>query len=381
MTSPLTGDFPNAEFAARTAKAHAAMHAAGMQALLLTTEAEIRYFTGFRTAFWQSPTRPWFVVLPADENPIAIIPEIGAALMRKTWVDDIRTWSSPNAHDDGLSLLESALRGIGVIGIPMGRESSLRMPLADFEALRARLPGAMFTDATPLIRTLRMVKSDAEIALIREICGVVSNAFARAPELFREGQPLDVAFRAFKIALLQGGAEDVPYLVGGAGQGGYGDVISPPIDAPLQAGDVLMLDTGASLKGYFADFDRNFAIGHASDAAKCAHETLWRATEAGLAAARPGARASDVFQAMAGVIGGGASDVGRYGHGLGMQLTEPPSLIDFDDTELQAGMVITLEPSLTVTPGKIMVHEENILIREGPPELLSVRAERELPVI
>jgi Xaa-Pro aminopeptidase len=84
---------------------------------------------------------------------------------------------------------------------------------------------------------------------------------------------------------------------------------------------------------------------------------------------------------MAGVIGGGASDVGRYGHGLGMQLTEPPSLIDFDDTELQAGMVITLEPSLTVTPGKIMVHEENILIREGPPELLSVRAERELPVI
>lgn len=62
----MTTDFPPAEFEARVAKAHEAMHAVGINALLLTTEAEVRYLTGFRTAFWQSPTRPWFVVLPRD---------------------------------------------------------------------------------------------------------------------------------------------------------------------------------------------------------------------------------------------------------------------------------------------------------------------------
>ena len=377
----MTTDFPPAEFEARVTNAHKAMHAAGIDALLLTTEAEVRYFTGFRTAFWQSPTRPWFVVLPMGAKPIAIIPEIGAALMRETWVEDIRTWAAPHATDDGLSLLSDALRAARVIGMPMGRESSLRMPLANFEALRARLAGAMFLDASPLLRNLRLVKSAAEIALIADICQITSAAFAQAPSLFHEGQPLNETFRAFKIALLKAGAEDVLYLVGGAGQGGYGDVISPPDDTPLRSGDVLMLDTGASLKGYFADFDRNFAIGQASDAARTAYDTLWSATEAGLQAARPGVPVADVFQAMAAIIGQGASDVGRYGHGLGMQLTEPPSLIDFDETILAPGMVITLEPSLTISPGKIMVHEENIVITDGAPQLLSERAARELPVL
>lgn len=377
----MTADFPIAEFEARTAKAHAAMHASGFDALLLTTEADIRYFTGFRTAFWQSPTRPWFVVLPKDGKPIAVIPEIGAALMRQTWLDDIRTWSSPHAMDDGLSLLNDALRSARVIATPMGRESSLRMPLADFEALRAWLSGVMFVDANPLTQRLRMVKSPAEIAIIAEICGITSSAFGQAPALFHEGQPLDQAFRAFRIALLELGADDVPYLVGGAGRGGYADVISPPDRMPLRAGDVLMLDTGASLKGYYSDFDRNFAIGHASDAARTAYQTLWQATDAALNVARPGALAAEVFEAMAAVIGQGESDVGRYGHGLGMQLTEPPSLIDFDETVLTSGMVITLEPSMVVSPGRIMVHEENIVITDGAPQLLTERAAPELPIL
>ena len=140
------------------------------------------------------------------------------------------------------------------------------------------------------------------------------------------------------------GAEDVPYLVGGAGQGGYADVISPPSDQPLENGDILMLDTGATLGGYFCDFDRNFAIGKASDQCRRAHETLHRATEAALAIARPGRTCRDLFEAMAGVIGEGGGDVGRYGHGLGIQLTEPPSLVAFDNRVLEAGMVLTLEP-------------------------------------
>jgi Xaa-Pro aminopeptidase len=374
-------DFPTAEFEARLARAQAAMVTENLDALFFTSEAEMRYFTGFRTLFWQSPTRPWFLVIPLSGEPIAIIPEIGAALMAGTWINDIRTWRSPHATDDGVSLLIQALQGKARIGMMTGRESSLRMPLADFERLRAGLAAAEFIDATGPVQALRMVKSEAEIQKLTTICNIAGNSFANAANLFHEGQTLREAFRAFKIDLLRQGADDVPYLVGGADQGGYGDIISPPGDEALQAGDILMLDTGATLDGYFCDFDRNFAFGHASDAAKSAYDTLYRATDAALQAVRPGMMCRDLYRVMADVIAQDGSDVGRFGHGLGLQLTEAPSLISFDKTVLRAGMVITLEPSMAVSDGKIMVHEENIVIREDGADLLSRRAAPELPIL
>lgn len=372
-------DFPVAEFEARAEAAQRLMAQARLDALWLTTEAEVRYFTGFRTLFWQSPTRPWHVILPAKGKPIAIIPGIGAELMAATRVDDIRSWPSPRGQDEGVSLLTEALSGMDRIGVPMGAEASLRQPLNDFNAVTAAI-SAELVDCTPLIQTLRFVKSEAELAIIRKVCAIGSSAFARAPDLFRVGQPLSDAFRAFKIALLEEGAEDVPYLVGGVGPEGYGDVISPPSDAPLAEGDVLMLDTGATLQGYFCDFDRNFALGRAFEPAKLAYAALHRATDAGLEAARPGTTCAELFHAMAAHLGGD-SNVGRLGHGLGMQLTEWPSIAPFDQTVLKAGMVMTLEPSIAVTGTTMMVQEENILITDGAPELLTTRAAPELPVI
>ena len=145
-----------------------------------------------------------------------------------------------------------------------------------------------------------------------------------------------------------------------------------------------MLDTGCCWDGYFCDFDRNWAIGHAGDAAKRAHDVLWRATEAGIAAARPGATARDLFLAMSAVIAEldkSGGDIGRLGHGLGMQLTEQPSHAAFDETELAENMVLTLEPSLSYGDGLMMVHEENIVVTPQGGRLLTERAPRELPVI
>lgn len=85
------------------------MAEAGLVGLLLTTEPEVRYFSGFHTLFWQSPTRPWFLFVPATGKPIAIVPGIGADLMRRTWIDDIRTWDAPVPEDDGVSLLTDLL--------------------------------------------------------------------------------------------------------------------------------------------------------------------------------------------------------------------------------------------------------------------------------
>lgn len=374
-------DFPDAEFEQRLERAQRAMRAQALDALFFTTEAEVRYFTGFRTLFWQSPTRPWFLVVPVSGKPIAVIPQIGAHLMASTWIDDIRTFPAPHPADDGVSLLADCLSGYGKVGMPMGRESALRMPLRDFRALTARLANSEFVDASGLMMRLRMIKSEREIALLREICGIGSAGFAKAADLFHEGQSLKEVFRTFRIELLRQGADDVPYLVGGAGQGGYGDVISPPTGRQLAAGDVLMLDTGATKNGYFCDFDRNFAIGSASDTVRIAHEKLVLAVKAAAAVARPGRTCADLFSAMTAVLGQEDGDVGRLGHGLGTQLTEMPSITGFDTTGLEENMVMTLEPSIDLGDGKMMVHEENIVVRDGPPEFLSTPAPEQIAVI
>ena len=104
--------FPVEEFEQRTQKAQALLHDRGLSALLLCTEPEVRYLPGFHTPFWQSPTRPWFVILPISGKPIAVIPSIGETSMRETWVEDIRTWSSPNPVDEGISLISNTLKEV-----------------------------------------------------------------------------------------------------------------------------------------------------------------------------------------------------------------------------------------------------------------------------
>ena len=104
--------FTQAEFELRTARAQRIMQRNGFDALLLTAPPNVRYFTGFDSQFWESPTRPWFIIVPLEGAPIAVIPEIGAPEMALTWLKDIRTWPAPVPEDDGLSLLTSTIRGI-----------------------------------------------------------------------------------------------------------------------------------------------------------------------------------------------------------------------------------------------------------------------------
>ena len=374
--------FARAEYEGRLAQAQDLMAAHGLSALLLTTEAEIRYFTGFLTRFWESPSRPWYLVLPAAGLPIAVIPSIGAALMAQTWVSDIRTWRAPVPMDDGVSLLTDTLNevaGAGRIGLPSGPETYLRTPQDDWQRITAGLKGTVVSDGGITAR-LRAVKSDAEIAKIETACTIAGRAFARVPQIAQQGRALSAVFRDFQGLLLAEGADWVPYLAGGAGPDGYGDVISPASDQPLKGGDVLMLDTGAVFDGYFCDYDRNFTVGPASQVARDAHARLIDAVDAAADIARPGTTAAQVFHAMDKIVTGGAggSDAGRLGHGLGMQLTEGLSLIASDHTVLVPGMVITLEPGIDTGSGRMMVHEEDIAITETGCRFLSPRADRAL---
>ncbi|SNR51933.1 M24 family metallopeptidase [Puniceibacterium sediminis] len=374
---------PASEFRNRVARAQTRMAGLDLGALLVTSEADLRYFSGFLTRFWESPSRPWFLIVPASGDPVAVIPAIGEALMQRTWVRDIRCWPAPRPSDDGISMLADTLSELapgGRIGMPMGPGTQLRMPLADYFTLRSVLGGMSIVPDQGLVQDLRAVKSPAEIALIRQACAIGGRAFDRVPQIAAAGVGLDRVFRDFQRLCLEEGADWVPYLAGASDQGGYADVISPATSAPLRAGDVLMLDTGLVHEGYFCDFDRNYSVGQPSQEVRDAHARLIDATAAGFSAARAGAKACDLHAAMSAVPGARTAP-GRLGHGLGMQLTEGFSILPDDISEMQVGMVLTLEPCIAMTDGRIMVHEENIVIGSDGPDWLSPPAGPDIPIL
>lgn len=360
-------------------------------AVILTTEPNVRYYSGFFSQFWQSPTRPWFLVLPLEGKPIAVIPEIGVAGMAATWVDDIRSWPSPQPGDEGISLLVDSIgqlpRRFSRVGMTLGPESMLRMPVSDFLHLQQLLDARCnikIADVAGVIQQLRMIKSTLEIDKVRRICRIVSEGFRGVGEYAAPGMSERQICRQLQLQLYHLGADTCSYMVAGSGRGGYDSIIMGPTDRVIEEGDVLIIDTGSTFDGYFCDFDRNWAFGHADDLARCAYATVWEATEAGFAAARPGNRAWDLWRSMQQVMekaGSLGNEVGRLGHGLGIELTERPSNTREDNTLLKPGMIMTLEPGMTFAPGRQMVHEENIVITEEGAEWLSVRAGPELPVL
>ncbi len=379
--------FAETEYEDRTRSTQSAMLVSKLDAILLTTEPEIRYFTGFHTQFFESPTRPWFVIVPLSGKPIAVIPGLGLAGMQATWIDEVQTWQSPCPEDDGITLLADTLNALparfGRLGLALGQESILRMPVRNSQILAERI-ALSFVDCAQLLLKQRFVKSSAEVEKIRTVCQLTSAEFEALPQHTAMGETERQIGRRMRMNLLARGADSTPFLVAGSGPGGYDNIIMGPTDRRLGEGDVLIIDTGTTFDGYFCDFDRNFAFGHITDDTRRAHATVYRATEAGFSAAHPGATMADVWRAMWKVLeSGGAlgNSIGRMGHGLGMQLTEWPSVKEDDLTVLTPGAVITLEPGMEFAPDRQLVHEENIVITEDGAEYLTRRAPAEMPVI
>ena len=379
--------FSTQEFEQRLIKAQDVMQQYKLDGLLLTTPQNIRYFTGYDSQFWESPTRPWFVVVPASGKPIGIVPEIGESEFKKTWLDDIKTWPSPRPEDEGISIVKSTLEHLtkihGQIGAEFGKEMAIRMPVRDLFKLKENL-NTNIVDGSDAIWEMRMIKTNAEVERIKHICSIASDAYYDLPSKLNIGDTEREAVNKLKIDIINRGADNVPFMPGISGEGGVSQIVCGPSDRIIEKGDILFIDTGSTFDGYFCDFDRNFAFGSTTSEVEKVNEILWNATEAGINAAKPGVSTFDIFNTMNKIISDGnavGNNVGRLGHGLGLQLTEPPSHRPGDNTIIKENMVLTIEPGMEYAKGKMIVHEENVVIRKDGAELITKRAPKEIPII
>ena len=380
--------FLKEEYKSRILNLQKKMQINNIDVILITSPHNFRYFTGLDSYFWESPTRPWFLLISQLNAPTAIIPSIGETALKKTWIKNIQTWSSPQPEDEGLSVLEEFIKNIipqkGNIGCELGKESYLRMGINDFDKLRTNLSHCNFVNASDIIWQLRNIKSLAEINKIKNITSIASNVFDNFHNYIHKGMTEIEICNIFKKKLLSEGADHTLYMSCASGEGGYDQIICDPTEKKLQDGDILVIDTGATLDGYFCDFDRNYGFGNISLESEQIYNTLWEATEVGLDKIKPGAKCSDVSSAMYSVLkkaGLISNNVGRMGHGLGLQLTEPPSIMNSDNTILQENMIITIEPCFEYKPNKMLVHEENILITSKGYEMLTSRTPKKIPII
>ena len=378
--------FPKEEYLKRLDNIHKKLEIENIDAIVITSPANFRYVSGLDSNFWESPTRPWFLIISKNGKIKALVPSIGLSAIESTFIKDIEVWQSPNPKDEGTSLLKKIIKTFpknSNIGFELGMETYLRMSIKEFLKIKNDLKEYNLIDSTNIVWCLRKIKSDLEIKNIEKICSITSKVFDNFINKISLGMSEKEIATLFKKELINNGVDYIMYLSCASGINGYNQIICNPSEKKLGDGDILIIDTGSTVNGYFCDFDRNFGFGNINQKSLDAYNKLWNATEKTLEIIKPGISCKEVYESLSKNLFSSNinSTVGRMGHGFGLQLTEPPSIMIDDNTILEKNMILALEPSIEIENGLILVHEENVLITENGNRLLTTRTPKELPVI
>ena len=378
--------FPKEEYLKRLDNIHKKLENENIDAIVITSPANFRYFSGLDSNFWESPTRPWFLIISKNGKIKALVPSIGLSAIESTFIKDIEVWQSPNPKDEGTSLLKKIIKTFpknSNIGFELGMETYLRMSIKEFLKIKKDLQEYNFIDSTNIVWSLRKIKSDLEIKNIEKVCSITSKVFNNLINKISLGMSEREIATIFKKDLINNGVDYIMYLSCASGINGYNQIICNPSEKKIGDGDILIIDTGSTLNGYYCDFDRNFGFGNINQKSLDAYNKLWDATEKTLEIIKPGISCKEVYESLSKNLFSNnvKSSVGRMGHGFGLQLTEPPSIMIDDNTILEKNMILALEPSIEIENDLMLVHEENILITQNGNRLLSSRTPKELPVI
>ena len=378
--------FPKEEYLKRLDNIHKKLENENIDAIVITSPANFRYFSGLDSNFWESPTRPWFLIISKNGKIKALVPSIGLSAIESTFIKDIEVWQSPNPKDEGTSLLKKIIKTFpknSNIGFELGMETYLRMSIKEFLKIKKDLQEYNFIDSTNIVWSLRKIKSDLEIKNIEKVCSITSKVFNNLINKISLGMSEREIATIFKKDLINNGVDYIMYLSCASGINGYNQIICNPSEKKIGDGDILIIDTGSTLNGYYCDFDRNFGFGNINQKSLDAYNKLWNATEKTLEIIKPGISCKEVYESLSKNLFSNnvKSSVGRMGHGFGLQLTEPPSIMIDDNTILEKNMILALEPSIEIENDLMLVHEENILITQNGNRLLTSRTPKELPVI
>jgi len=378
--------FPKEEYLKRLDNIHKKLENENIDAIVITSPANFRYFSGLDSNFWESPTRPWFLIISKNGKIKALVPSIGLSAIESTFIKDIEVWQSPNPKDEGTSLLKKIIKTFpknSNIGFELGMETYLRMSIKEFLKIKKDLQEYNFIDSTNIVWSLRKIKSDLEIKNIEKVCSITSKVFNNLINKISLGMSEREIATIFKKDLINNGVDYIMYLSCASGINGYNQIICNPSEKKIGDGNILIIDTGSTLNGYYCDFDRNFGFGNINQKSLDAYNKLWNATEKTLEIIKPGISCKEVYESLSKNLFSNnvKSSVGRMGHGFGLQLTEPPSIMIDDNTILEKNMILALEPSIEIENDLMLVHEENILITQNGNRLLSSRTPKELPII
>jgi Xaa-Pro dipeptidase len=349
-----------------------------LDALLLFTGPNLFYFTGMPCG--RSGSRPFIYLLPRLGDPVLIVHDGRQFEARGfTNIQDIRTYSKLSVLP--LEQLTAAISDRGLInkciGTELSNEMVLDLPFAEYQVLTSSLEKVEFVDASPLLWKMRMIKSPYELKQIKKACEVTSIAYSKTFNLIKEGMSETDIERIMYSQLIELGGQS-PWVLITSGEGNY-DLVSKGGSARVvKSGDMVWMDAGCSVNGYWSDFSRAGAIGQPSKEQMMAQRTITEITCMGVEMALPGVAVSEISQRCCEAIDAIQWPItskisglaGRIGHGLGLLITELPSLNTSDRTILQPGMVITIEPGVATQFGTFHI-EQNAVVTQNAPQILS----------
>ena len=365
------------EITGRWTRAQKWMAEAGLDALLITEESNFRYFTGQTTPQFLHRMRPQVFVLPRSGAPALYVygNEVGR-LKGRTYVENFKTYVDvpPYPVADLAKLFQELGVAEGAVGAELGMNQRLGLTLNDYTALQKLLPRARWCDASDLLNRAQMLKSAEEIAALRHACEISQNAWEAMLMRVHPGVDLEEVDRVLAIANIELGAETRSGVPAHVTQ-----LSASKNDGVLREGDMFKCDFHTSVKGQWSDITRLATVGEPTARHRELHARAVKMTGECIAQIRPGRKAREIAEfnneqrRALGIELLVANK--RMGHGVGLETTTPPSLNLEDETVLEPGMALAVEPVAKSEFGSIQV-EECCVVTEKGSEMLSRGGDR-----
>ena len=246
--------------------------------------------------------------------------------------------SSPSATEALIEAIKEENLGSAVIGIEN------LMPLRTLDQLKTEFPRLRIKEATGLLHRARMVKTNDEIEKLKKSATVIEKAIKSTLQNITEGiSEIEAANELDREIMKEGAAPAFMVFEFGA-NGAHVD--AEPTETRLKKGDIIRIDAGCVYQHYYSDTAKTIVFGEqATPKQQKCYQAIANGQKSGIEKARPGVRASEVFDEMMKVIRKDIPDYNRpnFGHSIGLEVWEPPLIVADDNTVLEKGMVINLE--------------------------------------